>query len=80
MAINPSERISHEELFDYVTNDDFMNENIIYLNNQESKYEKIYNEIENIKNSEKYEKLLKKSQTQELSKKLMMKMKDLKKI
>ena len=59
MEINPSERISHEELFDYVSNDDFMNANIIYLNNQESKYEKIYNEIENIKKSEKYEKLLK---------------------
>ena len=59
MTINPNERISHEELLNYVSNDDFMNQKIIYINNQKNKYEKIYNEIEIIKKSEKYEILLK---------------------
>ena len=59
MTINPKERISHEELKEYVSNNDFMNENIIYINNQKEKYEKIFNEIEKIKKTEKYGKLLK---------------------
>ena len=59
MEINPNERMSHEEFFDYVLNDDFMNPDIIYINNKQDKYERIYLEIEKIKKSEKYEKLLK---------------------
>ena len=58
MIINPNERMSHEEFFDYVLNEDFMDKNIIFINNQKNKYKKVLEEIETIKKTENYQKLL----------------------
>ena len=44
LTINPKERMTHKEFFDYVFSDDFMKEGIICVNNNQ-KYKKIFDEI-----------------------------------
>ncbi len=44
MTINPKNRMTFDELFDYVFSDDFMKENVICVNNNK-KYKEIYNII-----------------------------------
>ena len=44
LTINPEERMTHKEFFDYVFSDDFMKEGVICVNNNQ-KYQKIFNEI-----------------------------------
>ena len=46
LTINPEDRMSYEEFFDYVFNDNFMKENVIYINNN-PKYKEIYDKILN---------------------------------
>ena len=44
LTINPEERMTHNEFFDYVFSDDFMKEGVICVNNNQ-KYQKIFDEI-----------------------------------
>ena len=46
LTINPEDRMTHKEFFDYVFSDDFMKENIICVNNNQ-KYQKIFDDILN---------------------------------
>ena len=46
LAIDPNKRMTFEELFEYVSNDNFMNKSVIYLNNNK-KYKQIYEMIQN---------------------------------
>ena len=46
LAIDPNKRMTFQELFEYVSNDNFMNKNVIFLNNN-NKYKKIYKIIQN---------------------------------
>lgn len=48
LAIDPNERMGFEELFDYIFSDDFMDKNVICVNNNK-KYQKIYDIIKNEK-------------------------------
>jgi hypothetical protein len=45
LAINPNKRMTFQELFEYVSNDNFMNKNVIFLNNN-NKYKQIYEKIQ----------------------------------
>ena len=44
LTINPKNRMSHKEFFEYVSSDDFMSEGVICVNNNK-KYQKIFNDI-----------------------------------
>ena len=44
LTINPEDRMTHKEFFDYVFSDDFMKENIICVNNNQ-KYQKIFDDM-----------------------------------
>ena len=44
LTINPEERMTYKEFFDYVFSDDFMKEGVIAINNN-PKYEKIFEDI-----------------------------------
>ena len=44
LTINPKNRMSHKEFFEYVSSDDFMSEDVICVNNNK-KYQKIFNDI-----------------------------------
>ena len=55
MTINPKERMNHKEFFEYVLDDNFMNQNW-----KSDKYKNIEKEIETIRTSKEYEKILKK--------------------
>ena len=46
LTINPENRMSYEEFFDYVFSDNFMKEDVIYVNNN-PKYKEIYDKILN---------------------------------
>ena len=46
LAIDPNKRMTFQELFEYVSNDNFMNKNVIFLNNN-NKYKQIYKIIQN---------------------------------
>jgi serine/threonine protein kinase len=45
LAIDPNKRMTFQELFEYVSNDNFMNKNVIFLNNN-NKYKQIYEIIQ----------------------------------
>ena len=51
LAINPKERMTHEEFYEYVHSKEFMQPGAIYKQNI---YGNIYKEIQNIKNTEEY--------------------------
>ena len=55
MTINPKERMNHKEFFEYVLDDNFMTQNW-----KSDKYKNIEKEIETIRTSKEYEKILKK--------------------
>jgi len=57
LSIDPNKRMTFQELFEYVLNDDFMNKNVIFLNNN-NKYKQIYEIIQNEKQIE-YPELIK---------------------
>ena len=46
LSIDPNKRMTFQELFEYVSNDNFMNKNVIFLNNN-NKYKQIYKIIQN---------------------------------
>ena len=52
LAINPKERMSHEEFYEYVYSEEFMKPGVKYKQNI---YGNIYKEIENIKASKEYQ-------------------------
>ena len=54
LTINPEERMTHEELYDYVLSKEFMKPNTIY---KKDKYGNVFNELLNIKNSQEYKNL-----------------------
>ena len=54
LSIEPKYRMNHEEFYEYVFNKEFMEPNVIY---KKEIYDTIYNEIQNIKNSEEYKNL-----------------------
>ena len=56
LEIEPKDRMSHEELYEYVNSEEFMKPNSIY---KEDIYGKIYDEIKYIMNSEEYNELKK---------------------
>ena len=56
LEIEPKDRMSHEELYEYVNSEEFMKPNSIY---KENIYGKIYDEIKYIMNSEEYNELKK---------------------
>jgi len=51
LSIDPNKRMTFQELFEYILNDDFMNENVKFLNNN-NKYKQIYKIIQNEKQIE----------------------------
>ena len=54
LAINPEERMTHKEFYDYVLSEEFMKPDVIYNKN---KYGNVYNDILNIINSQEYKDL-----------------------
>ena len=65
LTIDPEKRMGHEEFYKYITNENFKHifekDAIlpeIILNEEKKTYEKIYEEIKNIKNNEEYKKLM----------------------
>ena len=66
LSINPEERMTHKEFYEYVNSKEFMETNIIYNN---KKYEIIYKEIKNIINTEKYKNITQKKIDNEIYKK-----------
>ena len=53
LTINPQERMTHKEFYEYVNSKEFMQPEVIY---KKEKYENIFKGIKNIENIEKYEK------------------------
>ena len=51
LSIDPNKRMTFQELFEYVSNDNFMNKNVIFLNNN-NKYKQIYEIIQKEKQIE----------------------------